>query len=165
MRFDLHLVAAVVASIAFCVVPATVAAASKQWKFAVNTPAAFQAQAEKVREEMSENGRYGAINRSDRSAVESDLERIDGLLRGAGSLEALNDRQQVDLMNAQERINAVLTRNDGNRLVCTMESRSGSHFKQKTCRTLKQSEEIRRKGQEAYQQEFMRGGGTQPPGN
>ncbi len=92
---------------------------------------------------MRPNGQYGNIGVSDRNAVEADLNRIAELLARKGSASALSDGEQVDLANAQERINAVLTRNDGDRLVCTYERRSGSNFKYKNCMTASQRERTR----------------------
>ncbi|MCK9539801.1 hypothetical protein [Dokdonella sp.] len=135
--------------------PAVVqAAAQSGWKFAVDTPAEFEVQAAEVRKEMSTDGRYGAISVDDRNAVEADLKRIDDLLESKGSVKALNDQEQVDLMNAQERINAVLTKNDGNRLICTMEQRTGTNFKKKVCQTARQRDQIREDSQKAHLDSF-----------
>ncbi len=60
---------------------------------------------------MGPRGEYGGISGSERSAVNADLERIATLLSKRGAASELNDNEQVDLMNAQERINAVLTKN------------------------------------------------------
>ncbi len=139
--------------------------AKQEWTFSADTPAAFEEQVEKVHEEMKGEGRYGDISAKDRTAVEADLNRIRDLLGRKGSAGALNDTDQVDLVNAQERVNAILTRNDGDRLVCTYERRSGSNFKYKNCVTVRDRDTARRKSQEGYQNELMRGGGAQQRGN
>lgn len=135
------------------------------WKFAESTPEAFEAQAAEVRKEMGTDGKYSAISVDDRTAVDTDLARIDALLKSKGSATKLNDAEQVDLMNAQERINAILTKNDGNRLICTLEPRTGSNFKQKICRTEAERAAIRRSSQKAFQDDLMRGSASQAPGN
>ncbi len=141
------------------------AAKSQTWKFAVDTPTEFEAQAAEVRKEMNADGKYGAISVDDRKAVENDLERIDELLTTKGSLKAMSDKDKVEIMNAQERINAVLTKNDGNRLICTMEQRTGTKFKQKVCKTALERDEMRRRSQESFQDDMMRGGASQAKGN
>ena len=139
-------------------------AVSEPWKVD-STSAEFEAQVAEVRAEMAPKGRYEAITATDRAAVEADLERIGALLHSQESGKALTDREQLELANAQERVNAVLTRNDGDRLICTMEPRTGTKFKDKVCQTARQREEIRRKAQEGYQRELMRGGGSQERGS
>lgn len=137
---------------------------SEPWKVAV-TAADFEAQVAEVRAEMAPNGRYDDLTATDRTTVEADLERIGALLRSNESGKPLTDRDQLELANAQERVKAILTRNDGDRLICTMEPRTGTKFKDKVCQTARQREEIRRKSQEGFQREFMKGGGSQEKGN
>ena len=150
---------------AFPLVGGASAVKGAPWTFAMDTPQAFAAQADKIHKEMGTDGKYGAISVADRSAVDADLDKIDALLRARGSATKLNDSEQVDLMNAQERINAVLTRNDGNRLICTMEQRTGTKFKMKVCKTQAERDEIRRRSQQAHQDVLMQGGATYEPGN
>lgn len=156
---------AVCGVLAFPVTGGASAAKGMPWKFAVDTPAAFAAQAADVRKEMGADGKYGAISVADRTAVEADLDKIDALVRKRGSADKLNDAEQVDLMNAQERINAVLTHNEGNRLICKMEPRTGSNFKMKVCMTKHERDEIRRKSQQGFQDNLMGGSATQMPGS
>ncbi|MBO9664623.1 hypothetical protein [Dokdonella sp.] len=118
------------------------------WTFKADTPAAFAEQATKVREGMRPSGPYAGISASDRRVVESELDKIGALLERKGSASALSDGEQVELANAQERVNAILTRNDGDRLVCTYERRSGSNFKYKNCMTASERERTRQKSQE-----------------
>lgn len=118
------------------------------WTFKADTPAAFAEQAAKVREGMRGSGPYAGISATDRGIVESELGRIGELLGRKGSASALSDGEQVELVNAQERVNAILTRNDGDRLVCTYERRSGSNFKYKICMTASERERTRQKSQE-----------------
>ena len=146
---------------------ACTASASKgpQWEFALDTPEQFAEQAAKVREEMGDEGRYRELSDADRNAVEADIKMVEGLLQRRGTTAKLNDSEQVELMNAQERINALLTENDGNRLICTLEQRTGTKFKTKICQTAFQREEIRRKSQQGMQNDLKRNSGAMAPGN
>ena len=112
----------------------------------------FNAQSERVRRDMQPNGRYGRISAKDRQTVETHLARIKTVLTERGSSSALRDAEQTEIINAQEEINALLTRNDSERLVCTLERRTGSKMLQKTCMTVADRDELRRKTQDASQQ-------------
>ncbi len=136
-------------------------AAGAPWKVVVDTPQAFEVQAASVRKEMGPHGQYSGISASDRAIVEANLDKIDALLRKRGSAAKLDDRDQVALMNAQERVNAVLTHNEGNRLICTLEPRTGTKFKQKVCRTQAEIDGIRRSSQQGFQDDLMRGSALQ----
>jgi hypothetical protein len=140
-------------------------AVGPDWKVVTDSPKAFAKQAAEVRKEMGPRGAYGGISGNERTAVNEDLDKIAALLKERGSVSQLNDSEQVDLMNAQERINAVLTRNEGNRLICTMEQRLGTNFKHKVCRTQAEIDGIRRNSQEGFQNSLMKGSATQqkPP--
>lgn len=136
-------------------------AVGPQWKVVSDTPQAFAKQAAEVRKEMGPKGAYGGISGNDSAAVSNDLDKIAALLGKRGSAAKLNDSEQVDLMNAQERINAVLTRNEGNRLICSMQERTGTNFKQKVCRTQAEIDQIRRNSQQGLQDDLMRGSPSQ----
>lgn len=126
-------------------------------KFAADSLEAFEPQAAKVRKDMQASGQYSGISATDRGAVEADLDKIGNLLKLKGSASALNDADQVQLLNAQERVNAVLTRNDDGRLVCTYERKTGSNFKEKICLTARQREDIRRTAQQDFARDTQRG--------
>jgi len=148
------------AALAVLLLPAAVQAApsvkQKEWSFSVASQAEFEAQAAQVREEMGTDGRYGAISVDDRKAVESDLDLI-GAILVKDSPAKLSDQQQIDIANAQERINAVLTGNDGNRLICTMERRTGTHFKEKVCIAARERDTIRRNSTDAFRDVMLQG--------
>lgn len=144
--------------------PAVARTMDQPWNIAV-TSEAFDAQVAQVRAEMQPKGRYDAIGAADRAMLDADFARISELLRSKESGKPFIDRDQLELANAQERVNAILTRNDGDRLICKMEQRTGTNFKQKVCMTARQREEITRKAQEGYQRELMKGGATQERGN
>lgn len=156
---------AICGALAFPLVCSASTAKGAAWNFAVNTPSEFAEQAAAVRKEMGDEGRYREVSAADRSMVEAELSKIEGLLQSKGSANKLNDSEQVELVNAQEHINALLTKNDGNRLICSQEKRTGSNFKIKTCMTAFQREERRRKSQQGLQDDLMRGSASQQKGN
>lgn len=116
------------------------------------TPEAFAKQAAAVRAAMRGNGRYSLISNADRNAVEASLDKIARLLEQRGSVANLTDREQVVVNNAQEQANALLTDNDGDRLVCRYEKKTGTHFREKVCNTVSELARMR----DDNQREFRR---------
>lgn len=112
-------------------------AAEKKWEFAIDSAAEFEAQAVEIRNEMRD-GRYSHLTERDRAAVDSNLNRVTRLLNKRDELSQLSNRDQVELVNAQERINAVLTENDPDRIVCKLEAKVGTRMKTKNCLTVRE---------------------------
>ena len=98
-------------------------------------PAQFPQLVEQLRAEMSPGGRFEEIAAAERAKVEEELGRMGELLAGAQSLEDLDETQRVALINAQERANAILTKRDGERLICQRRQLVGSHRTETYCET------------------------------
>ena len=96
----------------------------------------FTAEAEHIRNEMRQDGRYGGISPRDREKVETELTRMEQLLARHGSVDEMGPRERSDLFNAQERANGLLTGNDDQRQVCQMVESTGSKMRQRQCRRL-----------------------------
>lgn len=119
------------------------------------TSAAFAEQAAGVRKEMEPGGRYDQITSEERMRVEKNLDTITQLFEERNELSAMNDHQKTKLINAQEDANAILTKNDDDRLICKLERRTGSNFKEKHCMTVKEARRLRERsvdGIERYRQ-------------
>lgn len=153
-----------VAGLAVNAGPAAARTADQPWQNAVDA-AAFAKQEAEVRKQMEPGGQFDMIAAVDRSEVERNLAIMQRLFEARGSVSGMNNADQVKLANAQEKINALLTSNDGDRKICTLEQRSGTHFKTKICLTARQREEVRRQSQEAFQKDLLRGGPSQSAGN
>ncbi len=138
--------------------------ADQPWQNSVDA-AAFAQQAAEVRDAMKPDGRFGRISQVDRAEVERNLAILQKLFDERDAVSRMSNAQQVQLANAQEKLNAVLTGNDDERLICTLEQRSGTHFKTKLCMTARERREVRRQSQEGFQNQIMKGGATQAPGN
>lgn len=139
--------------------PAAAAQAESASK-AAHTAAAFAKQAAQVREQMRTGGRYAFLGTNERAVVDRDLRRIGELLEKRGSVDGLTDQEQVELINAQEEANALLTRNeDGGRMVCRYEQLTGSRMRNKVCRTEAQWAELKRTQQDDFQRAALQGRG------
>lgn len=133
--------------------PALAARKSGESAITATTPEAFAEQAQGVRKEMEKGGRYEGISSSNRQKVDAQLDFIGKLLTRRGSVDALNDQEKVDLMNAQEEANAILVGYDDQRLVCEYRKIAGSNRKEKVCQTKREIAAARDASQEAYRRQ------------
>jgi hypothetical protein len=76
------------------------------------------------------------------------------------SVEELDGSSKGKLLEAQEDVNAVLTKKDGRRLICQQVTPTGSNRKQKQCTTFAEQERERRDART-----FMRDTGISQPVN
>lgn len=88
-----------------------------------------------VNKQMQPGGIFQYTSPSDRNVVNSHLNDMLGLLTQHGSFNQMNQITQDRMMQDQNTVNELLAHNDSNRLVCTTETPTGTHFPQKVCRT------------------------------
>ena len=91
-----------------------------------------------VRAEMEADGRYAEVAGVERSRVNERLDDMTALFAKNGDVAQMNQADKVALFNAQEEVNGILLKRDGDRLVCKTEARSGTHFKNTTCKTARE---------------------------
>lgn len=121
---------------------AVTAAAADKPQPAVNadTKESFATVSSWVQQEMKPGGRYEHITSSERTTVETKLAEMGGLLDKHGSVAQMNDTDKTEMFNSQEQVNSILTRRDGDRLVCKSVAPVGSHIPVTTCKTARQME-------------------------
>src|SRR5947199_130846 len=93
---------------------------------AIDTAEQFAQKTRQIQLELQPSGRYEFLGADERHHVEDDLARMAKMIKSTGSISAMQPEQKVELFNAQERVNAILTKNDGNRLVCEHHRTTGS---------------------------------------
>ncbi len=93
----------------------------------------FDAQAAHIRQEMEKGGRYEFIKERDRASVEEGLTFMHDLIAAKGSVGAMREEDKIRLFNRQERVNALLTNNDRDRVICEKAYQPGSLFRTTTC--------------------------------
>jgi hypothetical protein len=98
-------------------------------------PTEFPQLAATLGREMDGGGRFEFVTAAERTAVESALAEMARLLAGHERLDTLSDAERIALHNAQERANAILTRRDGERVVCERRKTVGSNMRQLVCET------------------------------
>jgi hypothetical protein len=116
-----------------------------------DTAEKFDALAAEIRKEMSAGGRYEYIRPDDRAKAEADLNSMAGMLKKSGSVAAMSKDERVQLFNAQEHVNGILTHSDSNRLVCERVAPTGSSIPVTKCRTVADIERNRRDTNKAMQ--------------
>ena len=93
---------------------------------------------------MQPGGHYEFVSKEERAEVEQNLDRIAATLALHADVKSFSDADKAQLLQAQENVNAVLTRNDGRRLICQRERATGSHLGKDNCQTLAERERARR---------------------
>jgi len=93
----------------------------------------FIDQADAIRQEMNTGGRYEFVTATERQIVTEILDEITTIMGKHKSANGLNERELATILNDQEQANAILTRRDGERLVCANEARTGTHITTVNC--------------------------------
>jgi hypothetical protein len=100
---------------------------------------AFGTQRAAILADLERGERYAEIKAADRDTVLSLLARMEAIIAAAPTVDALDDGQRVELFNAQERVNTLLTQAaDDSRMLCEQRSRMGSHRRTTNCETVAQ---------------------------
>ncbi len=123
----------------------------------------FAAVVAAVRAEMREGGRYEFVQAPEKAEVDRGLAAMEQLFAtNGGQVANMSQDDKVALFNAQESVNAILTRRDADRVICENRKPIGSNIPKTTCHTYRQQEEARRGTSKAMNDWGSRGcvGGT-----
>ncbi|MGH8183517.1 MAG: hypothetical protein ACREPH_07650 [Rhodanobacteraceae bacterium] len=101
--------------------------------FNISTPQSFQAQTAQVRAGMIPGGAYGFASAQDRARVDREIGVMDALFQRYGTVQAMGGAQRVELYNAQETVNHILTRGQAGTTRCTWAQQTGSHIPRTHC--------------------------------
>jgi hypothetical protein len=116
----------------------------KEQAVKADTKEAFTEVAATVRKEMEDGGRYEYVNAKERVQVEKNLDAMGALFDKYGTVQAMTEQSKIELFNAQESVNSVLTLRDRDRVICKKEAPLGSHIPTVSCHTYGQAEDARR---------------------
>ena len=103
-----------------------------------DTPEKFELLVEAIRQEMEPGKRYEFLNSYNRGVVNDGLDRMGEMLQKAGSVDAMSQEEKTELFSIQERVNGVLAKNAGDRLICTHRAPTGSHIPMTECKTVRE---------------------------
>jgi len=111
--------------------------------FNADTKEKFQQVSENIRKEMNEGGRYEYVTPKEHKTIEDKLGEVEALFTQYGSIADMKQDQKVQLFNAQETVNSILTHRDRDRVICKNEAPLGSHIPVTSCHTYGQEEDAR----------------------
>jgi hypothetical protein len=98
----------------------------------------FEAIVAAIHQQMQPGGRWQSINKSERATMDGSFADMEKLYGQFGSVDKMDDAAKIRLVEDQSTVNAILTKKDGERLICTSEMPVGSHLAIKRCRTYAQ---------------------------
>lgn len=103
-----------------------------------DTKANFEAVAAAVQKQMQPGGRWQYVNKDERATVDGSFADMAKLYDQFGSVDKMDQAAKVRLLADQSTVNAILTKKDGDRLICETTVPVGSHFPVKKCKTYAQ---------------------------
>lgn len=111
----------------------------------------FTAQTAAVHKLMEPGGRYEFVTSEERTAIDSHFSDMQSLFDKYDSTDKMDKDSKVKLVNDQEAINSILTKRDGNKVICERAAPTGSLLPKSTCRTYGEIERSRRDSQKFMQ--------------
>ena len=111
----------------------------------------FEAIVAAIHQQMQPGGRWQYIDNSERATIDGSFADMGRLYDQFGSVDKMNQAAKVRLLADQSTVNAILTRKDGDRLICETVLPVGSHLPVKTCKTYAQIQ-----AEQNGAQEFLR---------
>ena len=103
-----------------------------------DTSSKFEAVAKAVRQQMLPGGRWQFVDKEERAMIDDSFADMSKLFGQFGNVDKMDDNAKVRLLADQSTVNAILTKKDGDRLICKSVAPVGSHLPVKTCRTYSQ---------------------------
>lgn len=111
----------------------------------------FQAIVAAIHQQMQPGGRWQYIDPRERATIDGSFADMQTLYDKFGSVDKMDQAARVRLLADQSTVNAILTRKDGDRLVCATVMPVGSHLPVRTCKTYAQMQ-----AEEHGAQEYLR---------
>lgn len=135
-------------TIAFSVLLAVTAplaahAATEVFKLDATSAADFRVQADELRREMAPGGKYEKLTPADQARVGKQLDRLQAMYDKRAEGGSISNKDQVALVNASEEINAVLSGDEDQKMVCEQVRKLGSNRTEKVCLTVAQRKAAR----------------------
>jgi len=111
----------------------------------------FDAVVAAIHQQMQPGGRWQYINADERATVDGSFADMGKLYDQYGSVDKMDQAARIRLLADQNTVNAILTKKDGDRLICQSMMPVGSHLPVKTCKTYAQIQ-----AEQNGAQEFLR---------
>jgi len=114
----------------------------------------FEAVVAAIHQQMQPGGRWQYIDTNERATIDGSFADMGKLYDQFGSVDKMDQNAKVRLLADQSTVNAILTRKDGDRLICQSELPVGSHLPVKTCKTYSQIQAQERNAQDYLRRSF-----------
>ncbi len=101
-----------------------------------------------IHQQMQPGGRWQYIDADERATIDGSFGDMQTLYDRYGSVDKMDQNARMRLLADQSTVNAILTKKDGDRLVCQSMLPVGSHLPVKTCKTYAQVQAEQRNAQE-----------------
>lgn len=111
----------------------------------------FEAIVAAIHQQMQPGGRWQYIDNNERTTIDGSFADMDKLYDQYGSVDKMDQNARMRLLADQSTVNAILTKKDGDRLICETSVPVGSHFPVKTCKTYAQIQ-----AEQGRAQDFLR---------
>lgn len=111
----------------------------------------FEAVVAAIQKQMEPGGRWQFVNDSERKTIDRNFADMQKLYDEYGSVGKMDASAKTHLLVDQSSINAILTKKDGDKLICESSVPVGSHLPVKTCKTYAQIQAERQRVQQALQ--------------
>ncbi len=116
----------------------------------------FEQQVAALRAEMKPGGRFEFLKNKDRREVDRQFKAIAKVLERRRDRK-LDDEDMLEVYSAQETVNAILTQNDGRRMICERSAPTGSNRKELQCATLADRERAHRETRNMMRENLDKG--------
>lgn len=128
--------------------PAQGPSASDKAVVRADTKENFQAVVAAIQKQMAPGGRWQFVDQGERATIDGNFADMSRLYDQYGSVDKMSPTAKQQLLADQNTVNAILTKRDGDRLICKSEVPVGSHLPIRTCRTYAQIELEQRNAQQ-----------------
>jgi len=108
----------------------------------------FEAIVAAIHQQMEPGGRWQFIDKGERATIDGSFADMQRLYDQFGSVDKMDQNAKVRLLADQSTVNAILTKKDGDRLICETVMPVGSHLPMKTCKTYAQIQAEQRGAQQ-----------------
>ncbi|MGH8154129.1 MAG: hypothetical protein ACREP0_02655 [Rhodanobacteraceae bacterium] len=112
----------------------------------------FEAVQAAIRKQMQPGGRWQYVDVKERATIDGNFADMQKLFDQYGSVDKMDTNAKMRLVNDQSSINAILTKKDGDKLICQSETPVGSHLPVRTCKTFAQVQAENRQAQQSLMQ-------------
>jgi len=93
-------------------------------------------------------GEFSRFSPADLAKMRHAQDQIFAMLNGVTSLDQLTPNQKMELSNQLDQVKATLAQNEGNRLICHRERKTGTNLVEKRCETVADREARTRDAEE-----------------